>query len=159
LGEVYSYLLDKRGFLLTVNNTSVAPHRPCVWDEERFVTRQGVEIHAIQHIDQPLSDKKVCGVCGHWSPVEAERCEECDSPRINLRERRIWGWIGIQRYVHKTDYGIDFLRNGRKILVKDKRVFKWWDDDELSEPELEYPIDEKSPMGRIAGEIHCDHVS
>jgi ribosomal protein L40E len=159
LGEVYSYLLDKRGFLLTVNRTAVAPRRPCVWDEGRFVTRQGVEISAIQPIDQSLSDKKVCGLCGHWSATEAERCEECGSERIALRERRIWGWIGIQRYVHKTDYGIDFLRNGRKIMTKDKRVFEWRDDDELSEPEQEYPIDDKIPMGRIVGEIHCDHVT
>lgn len=159
LGEVYSYLLAEKGFLLTVNNTAVVPRRPCAWDESRSVTRQGVTIHAIQRIDHRLSDKKACSVCGHWSSLDAEVCEECESPRIEPRERRIWGWLGIQRYVHKTDYGIDFLRNGRKILVKDKRVFEWRDDDELSEPEIEYPIDDKTPMGRIVGEIHCNHVS
>jgi hypothetical protein len=159
LGEVYSYLLAEKGFLLTINNQAVVPRRPCVWDESRSVKRHGVTIHAILHIDQSLAVKKACSVCGHWSSVDAENCEECESPRIEPRERRIWGWLGIQRYVHKTDYGIDFLRNGRKILVKDKRVFEWQDDDELSEPQVEYPIDDKLPMGRIVGEIHCDHVT
>ncbi|MFD9819906.1 ATP-binding protein [Streptomyces violascens] len=159
LGEVYSYLLAEKGFLLTVNNQAVVPRLPCVWDKSRTVTRQGVTIHAVQHIDQPLSEKKACSACGYWSSADAEVCEECESPRIELRERRIRGWIGIQRYVHKSDYGIDFLRNGRKILVKDKRVFEWRDEDELSEPETEYPIDDKTPMGRIVGEIHCDHVT
>ncbi|TDD07138.1 ATP-binding protein [Nonomuraea deserti] len=159
LGDIYSYLLRERGFLLTINNRKVKPRLPCVWDENRYVTRQGAQIHAIQRIDQPLKDKKACMDCGYWSRADAERCEECGQERLELRSRRIWGWIGIQRYIHKTDYGLDFLRNGRKILLKDKRVFYWQDEDELSEPELEYPIDTKIPTGRFVGEIHCDHVA
>ncbi|WP_285731713.1 ATP-binding protein [Nocardiopsis sp. ATB16-24] len=158
LGDVYSYLLSERGFLLTINGKKVQPRIPCVWGEERYVTRSGVEIHAVQHVDKPLPGKKACMDCGYWSSVDSEVCDECEGDRLELRERRIWGWLGIQRYVHRNDYGIDFLRNGRKILMKDKRVFKWQDEAEMSEPEDEYPIDSKIPMGRIIGEIHCDHV-
>ncbi|AGM02892.1 ATP-binding protein [Amycolatopsis keratiniphila] len=159
LGDIYSFLLRERGFLLTINNRKVEPRLPCVWDESRFVTRRGVDIHAVLPVDLTLKSKKACLSCGHWNQVDTESCEECGQERLQLRERKIWGWIGIQRYVHRSDYGIDFLRNGRKILVKDKRVFTWQDEDELTEPELEYPIDSKSPTGRIVGEIHCDHVT
>jgi ribosomal protein L40E len=159
LGDVYSYLLHTKGFLLTLNGKKVRPRLPCIWDEKRTVTRHGVEIHAVQKIEHELSPKKTCMVCGYWSSIDAERCEECGQSRLELRERKIWGWIGIQRYVHRTDYGLDFLRNGRKILLKDKRLFYWQDEDSLSEPELEYPIDSKTQMGRIVGEIHCDHVA
>ncbi|GAA2996590.1 hypothetical protein GCM10010519_31940 [Streptomyces lactacystinicus] len=160
LGEVYSYLLAEKGFLLTLNGKKVKPRLPCVWDEKRTVTRQGVEIHAVQKIDHALSVKNACMACGYWSSADAERCEECGQDRLELRERKIWGWIGIQRYVHRTDYGLDFLRNGRKIMLKDKRVFYWEDEDSLAEAELEYPIDSGAvQMGRIVGEIHCDHVA
>ncbi|MFJ6676356.1 ATP-binding protein [Actinosynnema sp. NPDC091369] len=159
LGDIYSFLLRERGYLLTINNKKVDPRLPCVWDESRFVTRRGVEIPVILRLDQELKSKKACLSCGHWNQGDAEACEECGQERLQLRERRIWGWLGIQRYVHRSDYGIDFLRNGRKILLRDKRVFTWQDEDELGEPELEYPIDAKTPTGRIVGEIHCDHVT
>lgn len=160
LGDVYSYLLAEKGFLLTLNGKKVRPRLPCVWDEKRTVTRQGVEIHAVQRIDRTLSPKKACMACGYWSTTDAEHCEECGQGRLELRERKIWGWIGIQRYLHRTDYGLDFLRNGRKIMLKDKRVFYWEDEDGIAEAELEYPIDSGAvQMGRIVGEIHCDHVT
>ncbi|WP_326765287.1 ATP-binding protein [Streptomyces sp. NBC_01591] len=160
LGDVYSYLLSEKGFLLTLNGKKVRPRLPCVWDEKRTVTRQGVEIHAVQEINQELTPKNACMACGYWSSVDAENCEECGQGHLELRERKIWGWIGIQRYLHRTDYGLDFLRNGRKILLKDKRVFDWEDEEGLAEPDPEYPIDSGAvKMGRIVGEIHCDHVA
>ncbi|MER7769882.1 ATP-binding protein [Kitasatospora sp. NPDC096140] len=159
LGDVYSYLLHTKSFLLTLNGKKVKPRLACVWDEKRTVTRQGVEINAVQRIERVLSPKKACMVCGYWSSADADRCEECGQGSLELRDRKIWGWIGVQRYVHRSDYGLDFLRNGRKILLKDKRVFYWQDEDGLGEQELEYPIDSKTPMGRIVGEIHCDHVA
>ncbi|MBB5912007.1 ribosomal protein L40E [Nocardia transvalensis] len=160
LGDVYSYLLANRKFRLTVNGAVVSPRLPCAWDEQRTVTRSGVDISAIQRIDVPLSDKKVCMSCGYWNPLDVDTCRECGYDKLEVRPRRIWGWIGVQRYVHKTDYGIDFLRNGRKILLREKaRVFTWTDEDDFREPELEYPIDTKTPAGRFVGEIHCDHVA
>jgi hypothetical protein len=66
--------------------------------------------------------------------------------------------MGIQRYLHKNEYGVDFLRNGRKILTYDKSVFDWVDPDGLGALEREYPIDSPRNVGRIVGEIHCDHV-
>lgn len=158
LGNVYSYLLRERDFLLTVNTTKVQPLRPCVWDSERSVTRSGARIPAIIEIDQPLAPAKACLDCGWWNKEWAEECEDCQSRHLALRDRRIWGWLGVQRYLHKSDYGIDFLRNGRKILISDKRLFSWEDPNGINPPELEYPIDSPRNRGRIVGEIHCDHV-
>lgn len=158
LGNVYSYLLRERDFLLTVNTTKVRPLRPCVWDSGRSVVRSGARIQAIIEINQPLSPAKACLDCGWWNKEWAEECEDCQSRNLELRERQIWGWIGVQRYLHKSDFGIDFLRNGRKILISDKRLFSWEDPNGIDPPELEYPIDSPRNRGRIVGEIHCDHV-
>lgn len=158
LGDVYSYLLRERDFLLTVNTTKVQPRRPCIWGSERSVIRSGVRIPAVIRIDQQLSSAKACLDCGWWNKEWAEECEDCQSTRMQLRDRRIWGWIGVQRYLDRRDYGIDFLRNGRKILIRDTRAFHWEDPNGIDPDELEYPIDSQRPKGRIIGEIHCDHV-
>jgi hypothetical protein len=158
LGNVYSYLLRERDFLLTVNTTKVQPLRPCTWGSERSVTRSGAHIPAVIEIDQPLSPAKACLDCGWWNKEWAEECDDCQSSNLELRDRHIWGWIGVQRYLHKSDYGIDFLRNGRKILISDKRLFYWEDPNGIDPPELEYPVDSPRNRGRIVGEINCDHV-
>ncbi|MEU2043280.1 ATP-binding protein [Nocardia niwae] len=159
LGDVYSYLLRERGFLITVNGKKTQPRLPCVWDASRFVTRKGNNIHAVIEFDEQLRPAMACFNCGWWSPSGADKCDDCESTKIQERERRIWGWIGIQRYHHANDYGLDFLRNGRKILTRDKKLFSWEDPDGIEGPDLEYPIDSiRGSKGRIVGEIHCDHV-
>ncbi|WP_435590812.1 ATP-binding protein [Nocardia sp. bgisy118] len=159
LGDVYSYLLRERGFLITVNGKKVQPRLPCVWDATRTVTRKGNTIPAVIELNEKLLPAMACFNCGWWSPKGVDSCDDCGSTNIQERERRIWGWIGIQRYHHVNDYGLDFLRNGRKILTRDKKLFSWEDPDGVEGPDLEYPIDSiRGGKGRIVGEIHCDHV-
>lgn len=158
LGDVYGYLLRERDFLITVNGKKVQPRRPCLWDASRTVTRSGVEINAVLEIDRRLPVMKACLDCGWWNPLSSRECQRCGDAHLHERERRIWGWLGVQRYIHKNDYGIDFLRNGRKVLIRDKQVFFWADAEGIDEPDLEYPIDDPARRGRIVGEIHCDHV-
>jgi hypothetical protein len=82
-------------------------------------------------------------------------CPNCSSSgTLSLRRRSIRGWVGLQRYLHKTEFGIDFIRNGRKIEIGNKDVFVWLGD-EGEEPE--YPIDDPRGRGRIVGEVHIDH--
>ncbi|WP_433612574.1 ATP-binding protein [Dactylosporangium sp. CA-139114] len=160
LGDVYSYLLREHEFEIIVNLRKVEPRRPCVWGEERYVTRNGVDIHAVQHIDVTMGTMKACAVCGKWQAADHDSCVFCpDGGRLEVREQRIHGWIGIQRYLHSSDYGIDFLRNGRKILLRDHSIFDWVDPTGNEDPEKEYPIDNPRNEGRIVGEIHCDHVA
>jgi hypothetical protein len=159
LGGVYSFLLNSEGFRLTVNGIAVEPIRHCVWSSERSVTRNKEVIPAVIEIDEPLPDRAVCHVCGTWQDSDNETCDECESASLELRERRIWGWLGIQRYLDDKEFGVDFLRNGRKILRFDKGVFQWRDpDDPSAQGDTEYPIELPANQGRIVGEIHIDHV-
>lgn len=158
LGDVYSYLLREKGFSLLVDNTAVQPLLPCVWNRDRFVVVRRERIPAYIEIDKALTPLAACLDCGRWQDVGVTQCEECDSRSIEVRDRRIKGWLGIQRYSHKTDFGIDFLRNGRKILIRDVSLFSWVDPNEPgARPVPEYPI-EVPNEGRIVGEIHLDHV-
>jgi hypothetical protein len=158
LGDVYSYLLRERGFSLLVDNTAVQPLLPCVWDHDRAVVVGGERIPAYIRIDRELSPLLACSDCGRWQDLGLTRCEECSGPNLEQRERRVTGWLGIQRYSHKTDFGIDFLRKGRKILVRDLSLFSWADPNEPgARPIPEYPV-EVPNEGRIVGEIHLDHV-
>lgn len=158
LGEIYSYLLSDKGFRLIVDNDLVKPRLPCLWEESRYVVRSGERIPAVFRIDERLQDRRVCLGCGTWQNIGDSACEACGSDRVEVRERRIWGWVGIQRYLHPSDYGIDFIRNGRKILVHDVSLFSWVDPDDVTgRGEVEYPI-EVPRAGRIVGEIHIDHV-
>lgn len=159
LGEMYSYLLDEERFNLFVNDIEVVPWRHCVWDASRTVTRDKEAIPAVIQIDERLGERAVCLVCGAWQHAGAKECSECSSTTMEVRERSVRGWVGIARNLDAKDYGIDFLRNGRKILRFDKGIFQWRDpDDPGGEGEIEYPIEPPANQGRIVGEIHLDHV-
>ena len=161
LGNIYSPILSERPFHLYLDEVAVRPRKACVWDDTRFVTHgQGsnaVQIPAIIRFDNQLPPADACVACGSFQPPGNATCIECGGAKLELRPRRIHGWVGIQRYLHKTDFGIDFIRNGRKILASDKRLFSWQDhDDPLAAPNVEYPIEVGG--GRIVGEVHLDHV-
>lgn len=173
LGVVYSYLMRSRSPIpevpdgetlagraigLLINGKRVQPRIPCVWSAARSVTRHGAEISAVRVIDRKLSDAYACMDCGHWHrDFDVDRCVECDSEKLQLRQRRIHGWLGVQRYLDESEYGIDFLRQGRKILCADKSLFTWVNSDD-GDTLLEYPIEVPSGQGRLVGEIHIDHV-
>jgi hypothetical protein len=171
LGDVYSYLLrdDVPGLTnsamsariparLQFNGEPVQPRLPCVWSDQRSVTSYGQPVSAIQYIDRKLTAATACLDCGYWDRKNGpEICEECGSLNLQVRERRIWGWIGIQRYIDSQEYGIDFIRYGRKILKQDKSIFVFTNPDTLRS-DAEYPIEMPANQGRIVGEIHLDHV-
>jgi hypothetical protein len=172
LGRVYSYLLRDRspipevpdlelagrGIAMYLNGKRLNPWIPCVWSAQRLVTRSGVDIKAVQLVDRTLSDAYVCARCGYWQRQEyVDACVECGSDQLELRSRRIHGWLGVQRYLDDTEFGIDFLRHGRKILIDDKVLFTWENFD-TGETFLEYPIEPPAGKGRLVGEVHIDHV-
>jgi hypothetical protein len=165
LSRVYSAMLRPEGvpihFMLKVNNNKVVGRRHCVWNESRSVQVADMgEVSAFQSIDVSLGERRFCIRCWQWLGSGDGTCATCsNSSDVITRQRRVHGWIGIQRYVHPTDYGIDLLRNGRKIELSSKDLFSWTVDD-TDVPELEYPIDDmRGPRGRgrIVGEIHIDH--
>ncbi len=163
LGHVYSWILTETKIKLRVNGRLVAPKRLCAWGEDRSVTRgsgqSAEDIPAVIPIDEELGEADACSDCGNWQNTGKDKCDSCGSENINARQRRIHGWVGIQRYLHPNEYGMDFLRNGRKIVTFDKDVFSWIDpNNPLAVSESEYPVEVPADQGRIIGEIHIDHV-
>lgn len=161
LGSIYSPILSENPFQLFLDKVKVTPRRACVWSDTRSVTygqgSNAEQIPAIIKFDEVMAPADACVACGNFQAPGSATCIECGGAKLELRTRRIHGWVGIQRYLHKSDYGIDFIRNGRKILVGDKRLFSWLDiNDPLATPNVEYPIEVGG--GRIVGEVHLDHV-
>lgn len=163
LGRTYSWILDTSPVELWVAGVQVRPRRACVWGEDRYVPygtgKNAEQIPAVIKIDQTYNAADACGQCGNWQETGYETCQECASPVLQTRERRIHGWLGIQRHLDKREYGVDFLRNGRKILQFDKKIFDWTDpNDPVAGTITEYPVELAHLGGRIVGEIHLDHV-
>jgi hypothetical protein len=161
---VYSAMLRSGGtpisFELFVNSTKVKARDYCIWggegnpQREVVTARHGI-VSAYQPIDVQLPDRGFCLQCWQWVSSGEALCPACgEGDNVVTRSRRVRGWVGVQRYVHAYDYGIDFLRNGRKIEVASKDLFQW-DNGAAQEPE--YPIDDQRNRGRLVGEIHIDH--
>ena len=162
LARAYSAMLRSNSvpltFTLTLNDRPVSAIDHCVWDEERSVdtTRHGT-VHAVQKIDRSLPDRPFCTSCWQWLTVSDPACPACGgTDNVIQRKRRVHGWIGLQRHLSSTDYGIDFIRNGRKIEMANRDLFSWHDPTTGS-VELEYPIDDPRQRGRFVGEVHLDH--
>ena len=162
LSRVYSTMLRPGGvpifFRLQLNGRPVSAINHCVWDESRFVdTPRYGPVHAVQTIDRRLPDRPFCITCWQWLPAIDDRCPSCGRTNgIVQRKRHVHGWIGLQRYLSSEDYGIDFLRHGRKIEIGSRDLF-YWQDPGNNAFELEYPIDDPRQRGRFVGEIHLDH--
>lgn len=157
LSRAYAAMLRQGGaplsFRLTFNGRKIAPKNHCVWDEIRGTeTIKWGQINAVITIDRRLPERPYCLACWQWlSDEEDQVCPTCNSASNTLlRPRHVHGWIGLQRFVSTSDFGIDFIRNGRKIELGSKELFDY-------NGEREYPIDDPRNRGRFVGEIHLDH--
>ncbi len=159
LSKTYSSMLRDNGvpitFSLSVNGHKVQSRYPCIWGEDRTVEnpRFGT-VRAYHTIDRNLSDRPFCLACWQWLPAGQTECSCGRVGQIVQRERRVHGWLGIQRYLSNSEYGVDFIRNGRKIEISNRELFVWRSD---TGEEPEYPIDDPRNRGRLVGEIHLDH--
>lgn len=164
LGRVYSAMLRPNGtpisFRLHFDGHLVRGRYHCIWGGEGNPSRSAQtarygEVNAYQSVNVQLGDRPFCLSCWTWLSPADSVCHACGSTNIVLRQRRVYGWVGIQRYLSEADYGIDFIRNGRKIEMANRELFSWVNGSDI--PELEYPIDDPRHRGRIVGEIHLDH--
>jgi len=164
LARVYSAMLRAHGvpvaFRLLVNGAQLHGRDHCVWggegnpDREVQTARYGI-VNACQPVDVHLADRPFCTSCWQWLPANEENCPACGlSDHVVQRERHVHGWLGVQRFLSANDYGIDFLRHGRRIEIGSKELF-FWNNEGVQEEE--YPIDDPRHRGRIVGEIHIDH--
>ena len=166
LGKIYSSMIGPAstpvGFRLEINGNQVRPKLHCIWggpgNPERTVeTARHSTIDAFQPFDVRLGARPFCTQCWNWLGADQGACPSCEASGVVVqRVRRVHGWLGIQRYLDRNDFGIDILRNGRKIEVGNKDIFKWFDESADAE-ESEYPIDDPRDRGRIVGEVHLDH--
>jgi hypothetical protein len=160
LGEAYGSMLRSNGapisFALSLNGRRVPARSHCAWDESRVVqTARWGAIPAVIPIDRRLPNRLFCQACWQWLAAGESLCPACGaSANVVQRDRHVHGWIGLQRYLSTSEFGIDFIRNGRKIELANKELFEWRED---SAPEREYPIDDPRNRGRFVGEIHLDH--
>ena len=161
LSRVYGAMLRDNNpqpmrFSLYVNNKKVPAWEHCVWPSDWTVFRKGEgDVRPIQEIDQTFGTRYFVRSTEQIYDSRKEVPEDVPPEDIVEIKERVYGWLGIQRYADEKDYGIDILRNGRKIEVGCKDVFVW--ENENGYIGVEYPIDDPRHRGRIVGEIHLDH--
>ena len=155
IGRRYATILREAKVRIMINGEKCEPFEHCVWDEKRSVTRNGDNIPARIFVDQIVGSSKRCTKCTAIIPSDSAQCPSCGNAGYRTINERVHGWVGIQRYDHDTDYGIDLIRNGRAIRKAEKQAFFEFVD-EFGNVSKDYPVD--SQYGRIVGEIHIDHV-
>lgn len=161
LEVIYSDVLQRNQVDIRVQNKTLRAHPHCFWSASRFRMYKNEKVHAYQEINVDLGpawfDETRNRYLNAYEADELENSEE-QKPGIVERSRRIKGWVGLQRYSDTTDFGIDFIRNGRKILIGDKSLFGYENPD-TGTTIIEYPIELASTVGgRIVGEIHVDYL-
>ncbi|HBA7741696.1 TPA: hypothetical protein J1Z55_004401, partial [Escherichia coli] len=157
--------LNKNKVSLFVQGKKLFAKNYCIWSDSRFVIRKGLKIEAVQQINRDLGDTYFDKSRNRYllddeiTELELVANTTGSFPEhIVKRARRLKGWIGVQRYSDTVDYGIDFVRNGRKILVSDKCLFGFENPD-TGTIITEYPVELGSTVGgRLVGELHVDYL-
>jgi len=156
LGRTYGRVLRNNKIDLIYMGIPTTPYQHCIWDKTRK-GKKGAEVKI--DIDQYIGSQKYCVSCFRWLNEKQLFCPSCeDNKNLIDRERRVKGWIGLQRYFDEKDYGFDLIRNGRVIRSFDKSLFYWIADHiDSDEGEIEYVID-GTHGGRFVGELEIDFV-
>lgn len=165
LETIYTSILSRNKIALLVQGKQLAPRAHCIWSDSRFTIRKGIKVYATQSINRDLGDTYFDTSKNRYlSDDESVDLDIAISKGQSLpenlvkRSRRLKGWLGIQRYADTSDFGIDFIRNGRKILVSDKILFGYENPD-TGTSTCEYPVELGSTVGgRIVGELHVDYL-
>ncbi len=162
LETIYTPLLNRIDVEVFVQGKKLAPRRHCVWGKSRYVSREGRNIPAIIEIDRDLGtalfDLERNAYLSRDEEANLQAAGGVLPSNIIERRKRLTGWVGIQRYSHPNDFGIDFVRNGRKILIGNKGLFSY-ENPMTGTSVLEYPVELGSTVGgRIVGELHVDYL-
>jgi hypothetical protein len=164
LENIYSTLLREIDVEIYLQGKILTPKAHCVWGRSRYVSRDGRQVPAVIDIDRDLGTSLFDSERNMYlSRDEQETTRDAFPdgkypPHIIERHKRLKGWVGIQRYGDPNGFGIDFIRNGRKILISNKDLFSWGNP-MTGESKLEYPVELGTTVGgRIVGEIHVDYL-
>lgn len=161
---VYSAILEKNDVEIFIQGKALKPLKHCVWGASRFVMHKGIRVSAVQEIDIDLGNTWFDTSRNRYlSEIESgdidDQIENTEGEKIIVkRPRRLRGWLGIQRFNDTSEFGIDFIRNGRKIIVGNKSLFSYENPD-TGTMIIEYPVELGSTVGgRIIGELHVDYL-
>lgn len=164
LENIYSTMLGKIDIEILLQGKKLSPRRHCIWGESRYVTREGEKVTAVIRINRDLGTSLFDVERNSYLSVEEsqnilpQNTGRSLPQNIVERNKRLTGWIGIQRYADPNDFGLDFIRNGRKILISNKDLFSWINP-MTGTSKLEYPVELGTTVGgRIVGEIHVDYL-
>ena len=161
LENVYAQLLTKQVMDIYIQNKRLLPKKHCVWSKSRYVIRDNVKVFAIQEIDRVIGTSYFDTEKNRYLTPEQEDdlIGAGNIPsHIVQRQKRIKGWVGIQRFFDTNEFGIDFIRNGRKILISNKEVFSY-ENEYTGTSVLQYPVELGTTVGgRIVGEIEVDYL-
>lgn len=165
LEEIYTPILQHLNIEILVQGKILTPRPHCIWSDTRYVTHKKRSVPAVIELDEVLGDALFDTLRNRYLTADEEdsallfESQGQGFPEgVVRRQKRVSGWLGIQRYADPNDFGIDFVRNGRKILVRDKSVFAFHNPVTLK-TETEYPVELGGTVGgRIVGQIHIDHV-
>ena len=165
LENVYSQLLSRNKMDIYIQNKRLLPKKHCVWSKARYVIRDNTRIYAIQEIDRVLGTSYFDTDKNRYLSPEQEddlmlqvQSGQALPPNIIQRQKRLRGWVGIQRFFDTNNFGIDFIRNGRKILLSNKEAFSF-ENEYTGTTVLQYPVELGSTVGgRIVGEIEVDYL-
>ena len=126
-------------------------------DERVVHTNRYGPVNAFQRVDVPFRGSAFLRALLAVAGRTRNGMSGCNTTEgVISRSRHVHGWLGVQRYLSATEYGIDLIRHGRKIEYASRDLFKWTAD--MTAEEEEYPIDDPRHRGRIVGEIHIDHL-
>lgn len=166
LERVYGVILGSTDVEIMVQNKTLTQIQHCIWSPSRYVSSGASNTTPARlEFDEDFGESLFNTQLNRYLTAEEEAAatkvldETGVLPEgIAERKKRVHGWLGIQRYCDPNDYGIDFLRNGRKILLSDKSLF-FFENPYSGTPETEYPVELGSTVGgRIVGEINVDHI-
>ncbi|MCL2568795.1 MAG: ATP-binding protein [Oscillospiraceae bacterium] len=167
LEAVYAPLLNNQNapITITVKGKPLRPRNHCVWSESRYIRYSDQNVPARITIDRDLGDalfdlSRNCYLTADEAEDYYAKQQEGHTLPMCIIERRkrLTGWLGIQRYADPNDFGIDFIRNGRKILISDKSLFQY-ENPITGQKELQYPLELGTTVGgRIVGELHVDYL-
>lgn len=155
IGRRYATILRTSNIRIILNGEPCEPFFHCHWGEQRYVERKEGRVPAYIALDKTLGSVRKCSKCTAVIPDGDDKCPVCGSREIRTVAQRVYGWVGIQRFDHETNFGIDLIRNGRAIRIGEKGAFFTFVD-ELKREIKDYPIDQQ--YGRIIGEVHLDFV-
>ena len=140
IGRRYATILRTSNIRIILNGEPCEPFFHCHWGEQRYVERKEGRVPAYIALDQTLGNVRKCAKCTAVIPEGQDECPVCKSREIRTVAQRVYGWVGIQRFDHETNFGIDLIRNGRAIRIGEKSAFFSFVD-EFKREIKDYPID------------------